>query len=232
MKRSFLLNLAFLIFLNLLVKPFYIFGIDRVVQNRVGAEEYGLYIALFNFTFLFQIINDFGIHQFNNRNISQNRHLLEKYFPNILWLKIILAAIYTLTILSIGLMTGYTIKHFEILTLFILNQILISLTFYLRSNLSALGFYRTDSFLSIIDRLLLIIIVGYMLWFWKGAEHFQIEYFVYAQTFTLGITFLITFALAVRQLKYWRFNFKKSFSLLILKQTWPCLLYTSDAADE
>ena len=195
-----------------------------MVQNRVGAEDYGLYIALFNFTFLFQIINDFGIHQFNNRNISQHRQLLEKYFPNILILKILLAGLYTGVVLSVGILTGYTFKHFEILGLFIANQILISLTFYLRSNLSALGFYKTDSLLSIIDRLLLIIIVGYLLWFWKGGADFQIEWFVYAQTFTLTVTFLIAFILAFKKLKYWSLRFKKSVSLLIIKQSWPYAL--------
>ncbi len=224
MKRSFLINLSFLIIVNLLVKPFYIFGIDRVVQNRVGAEEYGLYIALFNFTFLFQIINDFGIQQFNNRNISQNRQLLEKYFPNILFIKIILAAIYTLFILAAGSLTGYTFSHFELLSLFVFNQILVSITFYLRSNLSALGYYKTDSLLSIVDRLLLIFIVGYLLWFWDGAPEFQIEWFVYAQTFTLSITFLLAFILAFNKLNYWKFKFKMAIPWLILRQSWPYAL--------
>jgi len=46
MKRKFITNLALVIFLNLLVKPFWIFGIDRTVQNVVGAESYGLYFSL------------------------------------------------------------------------------------------------------------------------------------------------------------------------------------------
>ena len=38
MKRKFVINLALVLFLNLLVKPFWIFGIDRTVQNVVGAD--------------------------------------------------------------------------------------------------------------------------------------------------------------------------------------------------
>ena len=80
MNREFFINVLFLIFVNLLIKPFYIFGIDRTVQNTVAPGDYGIYFALFNFTFLFQIINDFGIQNFNNRNIAQYNQLLDKYF--------------------------------------------------------------------------------------------------------------------------------------------------------
>jgi hypothetical protein len=64
MNREFLINTLFLVVINVIIKPFYIFGIDRAVQNRVGEVNYGIYFALFSFTFLFQIINDFGIQNF------------------------------------------------------------------------------------------------------------------------------------------------------------------------
>ena len=41
MQKKFFTNLTLLILLNLLVKPFAIFGIDLTIQNRVGAENYG-----------------------------------------------------------------------------------------------------------------------------------------------------------------------------------------------
>jgi len=84
MQRKFLRNLALVLVLNLLIKPFWIFGIDRTVQNTVGAEEYGFYFAVFNFSFLFYILLDFGITTFNNKNIAQNNHLLGKHFSNII----------------------------------------------------------------------------------------------------------------------------------------------------
>ena len=67
MRKKFAGNLLLLIFANVLVKPFWIFGIDRVVQNKVGPAEYGTYFALFNFSFLFGIVLDFGLNNFNNR---------------------------------------------------------------------------------------------------------------------------------------------------------------------
>jgi len=48
MQRKFITNLGLLILLNLLIKPFWVFGIDRTVQNIVGAEDFGFYFTIFN----------------------------------------------------------------------------------------------------------------------------------------------------------------------------------------
>ena len=50
MQKKFISNLAFLVILNFLVKPIAIFGIDATVQNQVGADSYGIYFSLLNFS--------------------------------------------------------------------------------------------------------------------------------------------------------------------------------------
>lgn len=224
MRREFLLNILFLIFINLLIKPFYIFGIDRTVQNRVGLEEYGLYATLFSFTFLLQILNDFGIQNFNNRNIAQHNQLLPKYFPNILVLKLGLGLIYTGLVFLIALLLGYEAKHFHLLLFFALNHILLSAIAFFRSNISGLGFYRTDSLITILDRLLLIIFCSILLWGNLLDTPFQIAWFIYAQTTSLLLTALISFALVYKKLPYFKLQFKPAFLLLILKRSYPFAL--------
>src|SRR5688572_17185314 len=108
MQKKFITNLAFLLFLNLLIKPFWLLGIDRAVQNVTGAESYGSYYALFNFSFLFNILLDIGITNFNNRNISQNRHLLDKHLSGILMLRLGLALVYILVNFIASLIIGYS----------------------------------------------------------------------------------------------------------------------------
>ena len=107
MQRKFITNLVLLLFLNLLVKPFWIFGIDRVVQNTVGASEYGFYSAVFSFSFLFNILLDFGITNFNNRNIAQNSQLLNKHFSSIIVMKLMLGLGYLMLAFVIGMIIGY-----------------------------------------------------------------------------------------------------------------------------
>ena len=88
MQKKFLTNLGFLVLVNLLVKPFFILGIDAEVQNVVGAEDYGNYFALFNFTFLFNILNDLGTTNYNNRNVARNADQIDEFFPRMMGLRV------------------------------------------------------------------------------------------------------------------------------------------------
>ncbi|MBK8554296.1 MAG: hypothetical protein IPL65_00320 [Lewinellaceae bacterium] len=123
--REFLLNIAFLVFINLLIKPFFIFGIDLAVQNRVGAD-YGTYFALLNFTYVLQILNDFGIQNFNNRHVSQHPHLLPKYFPNLLSLKLLLSLFYvSVSMAAAWWIAGYGVNEMPLLLVLLFNQVLV-----------------------------------------------------------------------------------------------------------
>ena len=190
MKKSFYTNLSFLLFVNLLIKPFWIFGIDLTVQNTVGTETYGLYFSLFNFSILFQILLDFGINNFNNRAVAQDEDFIKKHLPDILSLKMLLSLAYACITLLNGFLLGYADIQLHLLLLLTGNQILISLLLYLRSNISGMHLFKTDSILSVLDKLLMIGICGWLLWGISG-EQFQIEWFIYAQTASLLFTILV-----------------------------------------
>ena len=163
LKRKFITNLILLLSLNLLIKPFWIFGIDRTVQNLVGDESYGLYFALFNFSMLLNILLDVGITNYNNRNIAQHNFLLPKHLSNIVGLKFMLAIVYAVFSLRVALIIGYNKIQFHLLFFLIFNQFLISFTLYLRSNISGLHLFRTDSFISVLDRSMMIVICSVLL---------------------------------------------------------------------
>ncbi|MGI8893905.1 MAG: oligosaccharide flippase family protein [Bacteroidia bacterium] len=224
MQKKFLTNLAFLLLLNFLIKPFYIFGIDRTVQNVVGATDYGLYYALVNFTFLFNIILDLGISNFNNRNLAQNQHLLTKHFSGIIMLRLLLAAVYFLITLSIGVFIGYGIDHLPFLLLLLLNQVIISFILYLRSNLTGLHLFRTDSIISVLDRLLMIIICGTLLWGNFTETTFKIEWFVYAQTASYSFTLIVALGIVAVKAKFHRLHWNPLFLLVVMKQSYPFAL--------
>ena len=114
-KRDFVFNIAILIFLNLLVKPFWILGVDVAVQNRVGAASYGLYFAIFNFTYLFNVVLDMGITNFNNRNIARHSQLLSKHLSGILILKLLLGGLYMLITFGVAAIIGYDTLHVKLL---------------------------------------------------------------------------------------------------------------------
>ncbi|NTW25111.1 MAG: oligosaccharide flippase family protein [Lentimicrobium sp.] len=221
MQRKFLTNLGFLLLLNLLIKPFWIFGIDRTVQNVVGAEDFGFYFVVFNFSFLFNILFDFGITNFNNRNIAQNTQLLNKHFSSILILKFLLAVVYFVVTFSAGLLWGFRGNELWMLGLLGLNQFLISLILYLRSNISAILHFKTDSMLSVLDRILMIGICSILLWGKVTEQAFRIEWFVYAQTASYLLTALIALLIVIKKASFIRLKWNMPFFLMIMKQSAP-----------
>ncbi len=221
MRRKFLSNLIFLLFLNLLIKPFWILAIDRGVQNALGAESYGFYFAILNFSFLFNIILDIGITSFNNRNIAQHNQLISKYLPNILILKLLLAIVYFVIIFITGIVIGYNSKQLTILILLGLNQFLLSFILYLRSNISGLLKFKTDSILSVLDRLIVIFIMSILLWGNISSKPLQIEWYVLAQTFAYIITAFIAIVIVLKHSVFLSLKWNKPFILMIIRQTYP-----------
>ena len=182
MKKRFITNLALLVFLNLLIKPFWFFGIEVGVQNQVGEEIYGFYFSLFNFAFILNILLDLGINNFNNRAIARDHHLLQDRLAAIIPLKLFLSLIYAGIVLIAGKLVGYSPEQFKMLWILVMNQFLASFILYFRTNISGLQYYRTDSLMSVMDRSLMILFTGLLLWGNFTSEPFKIEWFVYAQT--------------------------------------------------
>jgi len=197
MQRKFITNLLFLIFVNVLIKPFYIFGIDRTVQVTVGTADYGLYAVLYNFSILYYIILDLGLSNYNNRTISQQPDLLKSYVPNFLIIKTLLSFLYLGIVFLLAWFWGYRGAKLTLLLPLALNQIFIGFILYFRSNITALHFFRWDAILSVFDRVLVIIICSVLLW-GSVVPSFEIEYFVYAQTFAYGLTAFVSLILVLK----------------------------------
>ncbi len=221
MQKKFLKNLVLLIFLNLLVKPLWIFGIDRQVQNLVGPEEYGLYFTILNFSFLFFIFLDLGITNFNNRNIAQNNQLLSKHLAGIGTMKMLLGFVYALVIFVVAWFNKYDCRAFYLLAWIGFNQFLLSFILYLRSNLNGLLLFKTDSIISILDRLLMIFICGFLLWTGWFDATFSIEWFVYGQTAAYVVTMLIALTAVLNKAGKLRFNWNLPFFIMIIKKSLP-----------
>ena len=224
MQKTFLSNLILIVLLNLLVKPFYILGIDAEVQNRVGAEIYGNYFALLNFSFLLNILLDFGITNFNNRNIAQNPQLIQKHFGKLLGIRISLFLIYVIATLGFGFFVGYTTDQIYLLSVLVFNQFLVATIQYARSNFAGLHLFKIDAFISVLDRILLIIICSILLWSPFTSQPFKIEWFIYAQTITYLLSAFISIIILKFKINHIKIQFNKTFSFAIIKQSFPYAL--------
>jgi O-antigen/teichoic acid export membrane protein len=221
MQKKFLTNLGILLFFNLLVKPFWMLGIEPAVQEQVGNQNFGEFFALLNFSFLLNIVLDFGITNFNNKNIAQNNHLLDKHFSSLFVLKMILALIYILGSVVVGLAIGYDTRLTKLLLLLGFNQFLISMVLYLRSNLQGLHLFKVDSLVSVLDRLIMIAVCAVILWGHMFSIKMDIMLFAYIQTGAYFITALIAFVIVAGKTETLKLKWSYPFALMILKKSFP-----------
>ena len=224
MQKKFLKNLIFLLFLNLLVKPFWILGIDRQVQNVTGTQEYGLYFAIFNFSYLFFIFLDLGITNFNQRNIARNNHQLQEHFGGMATMKLLLGFGYGILVFVAAWLIGYQGRQLYLLAWVGFNQFLLSFILYLRSNISGLLLFSTDSVISVMDRLLMILFVGILLWTGVLGHRFSIEWFVYAQSLAYFLTAGFALMIVLRKSGKLRLHWDFSFFRMILRKSLPFAL--------
>lgn len=221
MKKRFIENLIFFLTLNLIIKPIYVFGIDRVVQNTVGTEVYGSYFPLLNLVLIFQIFLDLGIENFTRKEIAHNPGLTKRLFSSFLLIKIVLLVIFIVTFSVIGFMLPHTATEFTILLLLLINQAMANFILYLRANIGGMQLFKTESIISVIDRFFMIIFVGLLLVLPVTKSNFKIEWFVLSQTIAYFITLVISLIIILSRTGKISFGFKLTTYLPILRQLWP-----------
>lgn len=222
--KALISGLFWVLLANLLVKPLWILGIEVGVQNAVGTAAYGFYFGILNLTFIFNILLDFGVTNFNTRNIAQNPQLIRKHLSGILSLKLIFLVVYIAVTFAAGAFMGYSSRHFRLLAWLCVNQFLNSLILFLRSNFEGLLLFKWDSLFSVLDRLIMIVVCGILLWCPLGQGPFRIEWFVYAQTAAYTATALAALTVIARRAGLRRLSFNRLFSLAIVKKSLPFAL--------
>lgn len=204
MKKKFITNLGFLLILNVIIKPLFVFGIDREVQNRVGVEIYGNYFYLFSIALIFQIFLDLGIENFVRKEISQFPQRLSHYLSNIFVLKGLLGILFFLISFAVAFLLGIKTSVIPLLIIILINQFLASFILYLRANLGGLQLFKTESVISVLDRTIMIIIVGILLYSPGRQTEFKIMWFLLAQTVAYAVTLVINLFIVLKKAEFFK----------------------------
>lgn len=182
-----------MILLNLLVKPVWIFLIDRQVQNMVGHEAYGKYFALLNLSYVLFFLSDAGLSNLLNQRVAVNKAVnTGQYFS----LKIFLLALFILTTLFAGWLTHIT--QWEFLIYIIAIQSLNSLFIFLRSIISAQQFFTIDAWLSVVDKLLVSVFCGLLIYS-SAFGRINLVLFLQIQTACTAVAVLIALAIILKR---------------------------------
>ncbi|MDG1428103.1 MAG: oligosaccharide flippase family protein [Crocinitomicaceae bacterium] len=224
MQRKFLSGLVLMLVLNLLIKPLAIFGIDAEIQNRVGAESYGIYFSLLSFSFLFNILMDFGINNFTTKRVAQQPEVATSYLGRMLVFRFILFIFYAIVSYTIALILGWDSYELYLLSFLVFNQFLVTLIAYARSHFSGLLLFKTEAFISILDRFLLILICGALIYMPITGHTFQIEWFIWIQTLCYGITVIVAAILLLKKIGKPKLAFRPTFSYAVIRKSVPYAL--------
>jgi O-antigen/teichoic acid export membrane protein len=219
MQKKFLTTLFITLGLNLLIKPIWILGIDRTFQNRLGLEEYGQYSNLFTFSIILGLLLDFGINNYNTTSLAKQKNLLQTQFIPLLLLKGILSFLYLLLTLILGAFYGFTSAQLSILFVLSINQCMAYASTYFRSTLSGLQLYKTDAYISTVDRLTMVI--GGSALLFLNIFQLSITSFVYLQTIGYIVAVIVSFTCLFPQLKQINFNFNISSIKPVFKKSLP-----------
>lgn len=222
MPKKFLSNVLLLLTVNLLIKPFWILGVDRTVQNTVGNEAYGAYINLFTLSLLFSMLLDFGINNYTSTFIAKHKQMLDKKFAALLPLKLLFSAAYLLATIGFAVMYGYKSNDLFLLLCLAINQVMAFFILFFRANISGLQLFKTDSFLSITDRGMMIVFA--LLLFFVLRGDFTVTHFILAQSAGYGASLCISFFALKRHLHLVSLRFNKLMMFSIIRQSWPYAL--------
>ncbi len=224
MQKKFISNLALMVLLNLLVKPVAIFGIDAQVQKTVGSEDYGIYFALLNFSFLFNILLDLGINNFTTKNVAQHPQMASKYLGKILGFRFMLFLLYAVVSYLIAFALQWNAYELTLLSFLVFNQFIITLIAYARSYFGGALMFKTDAIISVLDRFLLIIFCGILLLLPATQQNFQIEWFIWIQTGCYLLTLLVAVILLFTKFGIPKLKVQPAFSYSIVRQSFPYAL--------
>lgn len=131
-----------------------------------------------------------------------------------------MAILYILITMLTGWLIGFNIRYLKLLFILTINQFFISMVLYLRSNLLGLHLFKIDSIISVLDRLIMITIIG-IIFFHLLPIELNIMSFVYAQVVAYALTAIIAFIAVLKQTEHFSFSWNWKFNLLILKKSTP-----------
>ena len=163
------------------------------VQDVIGHAAWGTYAALLSFGFLFIALSDLGVNYFATKTLAGQPELMRSYFPNLLTFKVFITFLYPFVMVGAGWVLGYEEEELYLLLLLCLVHGGGQIMQFFRANFQAMQRFRIDGIFSVLDRVILLGIVGVLF-----VTEMDIERFVYGRLIAIGISVLICYLVLLR----------------------------------
>lgn len=157
-----------------------------MVQDKIGHEAFGKYAALYSLGYLFMIATDLGINQYITKSLAEKPTVLKELFPTAFGFKLISLIVFPILMIGIGLLLGYELTDLYFLVILSVAHAFIQLMGFFRANFQGFQYFSIDAISSNIDKVLLIIFIGILLY-----SEISLESFIWARFLSLFCTTLI-----------------------------------------
>ncbi|MCS7027770.1 MAG: oligosaccharide flippase family protein [Bacteroidia bacterium] len=216
MLKSFIKNVSFMLALNLAIKPLWVLC-EIWVQNKVGDTQYGLYSTVLSLCMILGIVLDLGINQMTTREVARNNLNTKQFFAEALGVKIILVPVFFVSVFLAAMLLGYNSLQLRMLAVLSTAQVFTSLLLFMRAGFQGLHYFRQDSLLSVLDRLILIVCLVVLLL----RPTFDIFFLGYLQVIAYCAAFLTALIILHKKSHYVQVYFSLESTQKILKKTIP-----------
>lgn len=176
MQKKFVKDLLILQLLNWLIKPLWILGVERYVQNQSGDALYGKYYVIFNFALLFVFLLDFGINNYLSTEISKTGNT--SISGPLLKIRLGLTGVYIILLFSIGLSINLS---WSLLLMVAVSQIFSGMTLFFRAILQGFHAFKKDAVISVLDRFIAIVSFCICILFFKYSDSEILMLFIWVQ---------------------------------------------------
>jgi O-antigen/teichoic acid export membrane protein len=151
-------SVGLLLLLNLLLKPLWVFVVDRNIQLHFGNETYGQYYSLVNLSLIFTVWIDFGLTNYFIANNAHHGTQLKSIQLNTILIAKLLGTVFyfTVTVFSFFVLSD---TQFILLVILCFIQIVNSYFISLRAALQSKQDFKVDTFFSLFDKSLAFIIM-------------------------------------------------------------------------
>ena len=182
-------------------------------------EAYGTYFSLFGFSVVFSFLLDWGMTAFFNRQLAAQKESFINQYGKFLFIKLLFAVLYIIVVCIAAWLSG--IKRWNIISAVIAVQVLTSFFLFFRSIITANQWFGTDAWLSVLDKLLMILLCGSLLYFPSEFGSISIGKFLVIQIICSSLALLCALAILLRQGINFSVNPQWQFSRQLFKSALP-----------
>lgn len=190
-----------------------LFLVNVIIARHLGVSDFGVFMFALSFVSFFSIIVDFGFSSFVIKNISQERNLVDRYFFNIVFLKLLISILFFLIFL-LPFIYFIDSSLFLLLSLSFVYSVFLSFITFLRAILRSLHEFRFDFWVQFLSSLFLIVCILFLI-----ANTDKVAVFLFGYIIFSVFSFLIYFLFFIKKNLLKKLNFDFSLQKKIFKSS-------------